>query len=378
MTRRCFALAAGGTGGHVFPAVSLGETLAGRGHAVLMLTDSRGDAFDAPDRPWTVHRIRAASPSRSGARAKLGALMQLALGTLDARRILRRFRANAVVGFGGYPSVPVVLAASTLGVPAVLHEQNAVLGRANRLLAGRARSIATSIRPTQGAGRRQDRVRHTGNPVRQAICARRDVPYRPPCGDDPLRLLIFGGSLGARVFSDIVPDAVAGLPETLKARLHVVQQCRSEDIDRVTRAYRGLPHPPVIDSFFPDMPDRLAWAHLVIARAGASTVAELAVAGRPAILVPYPHATDDHQTRNAASLAEAGAAWRVDEPDFRPETLAAHLVRLLQQPSTLAAAAAAAHRQGRPDAAERLADLVTDAATGGRGEHRAPTEGKPA
>ena len=362
MTGLCFALAAGGTGGHVFPAESLGEVLAARNHRVLMLTDRRGRGFDRPDRPWELHRIRASSPSRPGVAARLGALAQIGLGTLDARRILARSGTNAVVGFGGYPSVPVVLAAATLGIPSVLHEQNAVLGRANRMLAGRARLIATSIEPTRGAGARKGRLRHTGNPVRAAIQARRCAAYTPPKSGEPLDLLVFGGSLGARVLSDVVPAAVSALPTACRERLRIVQQCRGEDVERVTAAYRDLPNPPEIATFFDDMPDRFVRAHLVIARAGASTVAELAVIGRPAVLVPYPHAMDAHQDWNARALEQAGAAWRIDESDLDASVLADCLAGLLQDPDQLAAAAAAAFRVGRPGAADALAELVLQAA----------------
>ena len=362
MTGLCFALAAGGTGGHVFPAESLGEVLAARDHRVLMLTDSRGDSFDRPCRPWELHRIRAASPSGPRVGARVAALAQLGLGTLDARRILSRTGADAVVGFGGYPSVPVVLAASTLGIPSVLHEQNAVLGRANRLLAGRARLIATSIEPTRGTEARATRLRHTGNPVRPGVLARRCAAYTAPRPGERFNLLVFGGSLGARRFSDIVPKAILALAPADRERLRIVQQCRSEDTERVAEAYRGLPNPPEIATFFDDMPERLARAHLVIARAGASTVAELAVVGRPAVLVPYPRAMDDHQSWNARSLEQAGAAWRIDETDLDAPVLARCLSGLIRDPERLAAAAASAGRMGRPRAADDLAELALQAA----------------
>ncbi len=370
MTARRIALAAGGTGGHVFPAVALGEALARRGHRVLVLTDARGGAFETADAPWTVRRVRAASPNRPGLGAKLSAVARLGLGLLDARRALREWGADAAVGFGGYASVPAALAAASLGLPVVLHEQNAVLGRANRWLAGRAKAVALSLEPTAGLEGRAAAISYTGNPVRAAILERRGAPWREPAPGEPVELLVFGGSLGARALSDTVPAAVAALAPDLRDRLRAVQQCRPEDVERVRAAWRGLARPAEVRSFLDDMPDRLAAAHLAIARAGASTVAELATVGRPAILVPYPHAMDDHQSRNAAVLEAAGAAWVLPEASLSPEVLARLLDALLRDPARLAAAAAAARALGRPDAAERLADLVLRAAAEREGARR--------
>jgi UDP-N-acetylglucosamine--N-acetylmuramyl-(pentapeptide) pyrophosphoryl-undecaprenol N-acetylglucosamine transferase len=358
MTVWRIALAAGGTGGHVFPAISLAEALIARGHEVLVLTDKRGDAFDIAGARWGVERIRAASPSKPGLLAKLGAVAKLGLGVFDARRALKNFQADAVVGFGGYPSVPAVFAGSWLNKPAILHEQNAVLGRANRWLVARAAVIATTFDATRGADDGGQPVERTGNPVRAAILAHRSTPYRPPGSADPIRLCVFGGSLGARVFSDLVPAALALLPSALRSRVALSQQCRPEDLERVQACYDDLGFSAEIRSFFNDIPDRLAAAHLVIARAGASTVCELAVIGRPSILVPYPHAMDDHQSRNAAAMQAAGGGWMMPESDLTAERLAGRLGSMLTNPSSLAAAASAAHRFGVPDAADRLADLV--------------------
>ncbi|MDA1311449.1 MAG: undecaprenyldiphospho-muramoylpentapeptide beta-N-acetylglucosaminyltransferase [Proteobacteria bacterium] len=368
MTPRRIALAAGGTGGHVFPALSLADALSARGHQVFVLTDARGGVFDTPDTPWSVHLIRAASPSKPGLFAKLAAVAKLALGFLDARRVLKTFQIEAVVGFGGYPSVPAVIAGSWLNKPAVLHEQNAVLGRANRWLVGRADVVATSFDATigvDGAGKSMER---TGNPVRASVLARRSDPYRAPVDAAPIQLCVFGGSLGARVFSDLLPAALALLPEPLRARLRLTQQCRPDDLEKVRRAYDALGLQAEVGSFFDDVPARLGAAQLVIARAGASTLSELAVIGRPSILVPYPHAMDDHQSRNAAAMETAGGGWCLPEATLTAERLAERLEALLGDPKTLASAAQAAHDFGVVDAADRLADLVlrTVAARGGK------------
>ncbi len=281
----------------------------------------------------------------------------LAAGVFQARGILGRIGAAAVVGFGGYPTVAPVLAAKLMKHrPAlILHEQNAVLGRANRFLSPRADMLALSFEHT-GRVPETATTQFTGNPVRPAIAALANQPY-PPAGAD-LHLLVLGGSLGARVFSDIVPAAVTALPEALRGRIRVTQQCRAEDIDRVRAAYLAAGIRAELSSFFPDIAQRLGSAHLVIARAGASTIAELAVVGRPSILVPLPSAIDDHQTTNARALAAAGAAWPMPQPEFTPAALTAQLARLLADPAGLAAAAAAARTQARADAADRLATLV--------------------
>ncbi|MCC7275183.1 MAG: undecaprenyldiphospho-muramoylpentapeptide beta-N-acetylglucosaminyltransferase [Alphaproteobacteria bacterium] len=357
MTRRV-ALAAGGTGGHLFPAEALARALAARGAAAMLVTDPRTAAFGAAPAGLTVHRLPMA-PMRGGVIGRVRGGIGLCAGTVAAHRLLRRERPDVVVGFGGYPSVPTVLAARRLGCPIVLHEQNAVLGKANRLLAGRATTIATSF----AAVRLLDpalagRVVETGNPVRPAIAAVRAVAYRPPADDRPVALLVLGGSQGAHVFAQAIPAAVALLPAALRARLRVSQQARAEDVAAVTAAYADLGVAATVARFFDDVPDRLADTALVIARSGASTVAELATAGRPAILVPYRHAADDHQTDNARHLADAGAAWLLAEPDFTAATLAPRLAALLADPAGLAAAAARAAALGRPDAAERLADAV--------------------
>ncbi len=360
-----FVLAAGGTGGHLFPAEAVARLLIASGGAVHLLTDQRADRFAASVPGVTIDLVRAGRLGGGPLHAAYG-LAELALGMVQARRLLRRLAPAAVVGFGGYPSVPTMLAAAQLGLPTLIHEQNAVFGRANRLLAPRARRIATGFAATQGL-RDADKARavHTGNPVRPAIRALSTAPYPPP--GDGIDLLVTGGSQGARVFAEIVPSALGALPAALKARLRVAQQARPEDKEAVVAQYRERGIAAQVESFFTDMPERLRCAHLVICRAGASTIAELAAAGRPAILVPYPYAMDDHQTANAAQFAASGAGWAVPQPEFTATALAARLASLFADPAGLASAAAAARAFARDDAAEHLAGLVQSLIHGASG-----------
>ncbi len=371
-------LAAGGTGGHVFPAQALAAELAARGRALALITDRRGADFEGAIDRDAIHAVPAASVSGRGLAGRLRGLAAIGLGVLQARRLLGRLGPAGVVGFGGYASVPAVLAATRMGLPSVIHEQNAVLGRANRLLAPRVRAIATSFAATaQICPADAGKAEHTGNPVRPEIAALADLPYRAPEADGRLELLVTGGSQGARVMSDVVPAALAALPEGLRRRLHVVQQCRAEDLDRVRASYAGAAIEAELAPFFGDLAARLAAAHLVVARAGASTIAEIAAAGRPAILVPYPHATDDHQSANANAFAASGAGWPMPEPGFTPEALAARVTSLAETPALLAEAARAARAEGRADAARRLADLVERRmpSNGGRGANGATNGG---
>jgi UDP-N-acetylglucosamine--N-acetylmuramyl-(pentapeptide) pyrophosphoryl-undecaprenol N-acetylglucosamine transferase len=351
-------LAAGGTGGHMFPAEALARALLTRGRRVALVTDSRGETFGERLPGVALHRIRAGRFSGSLLRNALG-LIELVFGTLDAGRHLRALAPAAVVGFGGYPSVPTLLAAGRQKLPMVIHEQNAILGRANRLFAARARRIATSFAEVAGLrAADRKRVTETGNPVRPAVTALRDTPYTESHGEAAFELLVLGGSQGARILSAVVPQALGRLAPLLRRRLRVTQQARPEDLDAVRAAYVASGISAEIRSFFEDVPARLVRAQLVIARSGASTVAELTVMGRPAILVPYGHAADDHQTANARALEAAGAAWVMSEATFTTEALAQHLATQMEAPESLANAARAAHGLGRPDAAERLADLV--------------------
>jgi len=359
MTRPLIVLAAGGTGGHMFPAEALAGALVARGHDVALITDRRGQAIALPGVDLAVHRVRAAAMTGASVPAKLKAGLQLLIGTAQAWWLLRRLKPIAVVGFGGYPSVPAVLAAHRLGLPVILHEQNAVLGRANQMLTPYARRIATCFAEVEGvAAADRGKIVMTGNPVRPAIAALAQTPYPTPEADSSVNLLITGGSLGASLFSRVIPAAIALLPDGLRRRLSIVQQARADDIEGVRAAYAALGMAPVLSSFFADMPARLAAAHLVIGRAGASTVAETAVAARPAILVPLAIHRDDHQTKNARALEAAGAALVMPEAAFTPEALAARLQPLLSLPDKLAAMAAGARQAATLDAAERLADLV--------------------
>jgi UDP-N-acetylglucosamine--N-acetylmuramyl-(pentapeptide) pyrophosphoryl-undecaprenol N-acetylglucosamine transferase len=360
-TIRPIVIAAGGTGGHFFPAEALALELAARNRRVVLITDARSaslnsEAFAGRER----FVIRGAGIAGRGAVRGALAAVSLAVGTWQARAILSRLDAEIVVGFGGYPSVAPVLATRLLRRrPAVLlHEQNAVLGRANRVLAGDANRLALSFATTERLPEKPPVV-VTGNPVRPTIFPR---PYRAPVADGPIRLLVLGGSLGARVLSDVVPSALTKLPADLRRRLHVVQQCRAEDLARVRATYTAAMISAELDSFFPDVADRLAAAHLVVGRAGASSVAELAVMGRPAILVPLPGAIDNHQAANARALAEHGAAWTIPQPEFSPAELCRRITELLNDPDRLVRAAAAATAAGRTDAAARLADVVLELA----------------
>lgn len=360
MSAKPFALlAAGGTGGHVFPAEALASVLMDRGWRLGLATDKRGRAYGGTLGSLETFRVAAGGIAGRGLMSRLRAVGELALGVVQARAILKRERPDVVVGFGGYASVPTVVAATLLGVPTLIHEQNAVLGRANRLLAGRVGRIATSyptvrnLDPTWNA-----KVAHVGMPVRPAVAALRHEPYQEILDGQPIQILVLGGSQGARILSEVVPAALTQLPEDLRQRLKLSQQCRPEDLDEVRAAYAGTAIDATLDSFFADVPERLARAHLVIARSGASTVAELTAMGRPAILVPYPHAIDDHQTANARAVDEAGGAWLMPQPAFTPDALASRLESLFTQPGTLARAAECTRAAGRPDAAALLADLV--------------------
>ncbi|MBT5434261.1 MAG: undecaprenyldiphospho-muramoylpentapeptide beta-N-acetylglucosaminyltransferase [Rhodospirillaceae bacterium] len=362
-------IAAGGTGGHLFPALAVAEELRHRGREVVAVTDKRGGDLASRLEGVPVHRLRASAISGRGLAGKISGAVDLLRGTFEAKRLLRRLAPSGVVGFGGYPTVPPLFAAYQLGLPSLLHEQNAVLGRANRLLSGRVSLVATSFEQTEGAEDCQTLL--CGNPVRSAIAALSQETYRSPGDRDPFRLLVFGGSQGARVLSQILPQALRHLPHPARRRLVVEQQCRHEDLDGVRAAYDEMGVEATVATFFEDMDVRLASAHLVISRSGASTIAELAAAGRPAMLVPYPHATDDHQSANARAVEAAGAGWLMPEEAFSGEALAARLETFLASPMALVEAAAAARRFARPDAASTLADAI-DRLTGTNGHHGGP------
>jgi UDP-N-acetylglucosamine--N-acetylmuramyl-(pentapeptide) pyrophosphoryl-undecaprenol N-acetylglucosamine transferase len=356
---RPVVIAAGGTGGHFFPAEALAAELGRRGRRIALMTDARSagqtsTVFEGRER----FVLRGAGIAGRGLVRGARAVLSLAAGTATAQHVLSHLDPAVIVGFGGYPAIAPILG-SRLQLrrrPAVLlHEQNAVLGRANRLLARQADMLALSFADTAKVPR-SCKTELTGNPVRPAIAALLLQSYTPPM--ETIRLLVLGGSLGARVLSDVVPAGLAAMPERLRARLAVTQQCRAEDIDRVRQAYKAVGIEAQLAPFFTDIGPHLSLAHLVICRAGASTVAELGVAGRPAIFVPLPGAIDDHQTANAAAFVAAGGGWLMAQPHFSPAALTARLSDLLIDTDVLAEAARAASRQGLADGAARLADLV--------------------
>lgn len=351
-----YVLTAGGTGGHMFPAIALAGEMLKRGHRAALLTDARGAEYGKRVAGLDIHLVPSASPSRGGLLGKLSSVFTLARGALVAGRKLRALHPRAVVGFGGYGAFPTSFIAARQHLPLVLHEQNAYLGLANRKLARDAKGIAVAFDDVLAVPKSGVTIERTGNPVRAEIVAVRDVPYAAPT--EKLRLLVTGGSQGATVFSDVVPAAIAKLEPAQRARIEIVQQCRAEDLSRVKAAYEAIGVAATLKSFFDDMPSRIAQAHLAICRSGASTVAELTTAGRPAILVPFPSAADDHQTHNARAVAKAGGAWLMPQPSFTADALAAQFVEFLHAPGQLAAAAAKARAFGVPDAAQRLADFV--------------------
>ena len=355
---RPIVLAAGGTGGHVYPALALAETLRRRGWGIAVITDNRGSAFSDLKLINEIHYVKAASLA-GGATNKVRGLAQLAIGLLQARTLLKRLKPAVVVGFGGYPSVPTMCAATQVGIPTVIHEQNAILGRANRLLASRVGTIATSFDRVSGIHPKSTiKVVLTGNPVREAISAIGEISYPVLDLNSKINILIFGGSQGARVLSEIVPKALSELPCTQRSRLTVMQQCRAEDLERVRGVYKAGGIKTNLKTYFTDMDKRLSEANLVISRAGASTISELIAAKRPAILVPYPNATDDHQTANANAVVACGSSWCVQEPAFTVEKVKNHISTFLENPRLLVKAANNAEFMRKPDAAEHLADAV--------------------
>ena len=357
-------LAAGGTGGHMVPAHALAAELKSRGHGVMLVTDDRGAKIPGLFEDVPTH-ILPAGRLGGGPIGMIKAAISVLRGRSAAKRLYRQFTPDAVIGFGGYPAFPALLAANALGIPTILHEQNAVLGRVNRLLAGSAHAIATAysqvdrMKPSTA-----EKVELVGNPVREAVARLGTLPF--PEFDDtaPLKILVTGGSQGATVLGQVVPDALGMLSPKLRHRLQVVQQCRPDDIEAVRARYAALHIPAELTTYIGDMPSELAVAHLVIGRAGASTIAELTAAGRPAILVPLPIATDDHQTVNAREMARAGGARMIPQDEFTPEVLGAQVDAIAGDPQALANAAERALSVGRPHATRDLADLVERIAGG--------------
>lgn len=357
VAQRLVLLASGGTGGHMFPAEATARALIARGYRILLITDRRGMAHAEKLSGAETRMIAAGGIAGRGVHKRVVAAFRLGAGFFQARSLIARLKPDVALGFGGYAALPTMAAALLAGLPTALHEQNAILGRANRLLASRMRLIATSFEHTMAVPEAvRSRVVMTGNPVRLEIAALGAVPY--PSFGDRFRLLVTGGSQGARVFGRVVPAAIARLPGNLRRRIRIDQQARPGDIEAVEAAYRDCGVEAEVAAFFKDMPQRLAACHLLIGRAGSSTCAELTAAGRPAILVPYPHAIDDHQMANARAIDSAGGAWLIPERNFDEAKLAERLEALIATPETLASAARASRAAGRSDAAERLASLV--------------------
>jgi len=355
---RHYVLAAGGTGGHLIPAFALATELAERGHHVALVTDERGAAIPGKPEFLPAHVLPAGRFGKNpvGWIAGVRAVME---GRRMALRQFEHFQPSAVIGFGGYPALPALLAATSAGVPSLVHEQNAVLGRVNRLLAGRVDAIATAYPEVRRlAAKHSSKVHLVGNPVRAEVLALREEEFPPFTEDGLLKVLVTGGSQGARVLSEIVPDGLAMLPPALRHRLQVTQQCREEDLEAVRTRYRSHDIPAELGTYFGDMATRLADAHLFIGRAGASTIAELTAVGRPAILIPLPIATDDHQAANTREMVSAGGARMIRQAAFTPKELAKQIQVMAQRPETLATAAHAAWNCGRPNAVSDLADLV--------------------
>lgn len=355
---RHFILAAGGTGGHMMPAHALAAELKMRGHQVALITDERGARIPGLFDDIDTHVMPAGRITKNPL-SWPGGLRAIMAGRALARSLYRDFRPSAVIGFGGYPAFPALSAAHSAGIPTAVHEQNAVLGRVNRMVANRVKAIATAYPDVERiAEKNLSKVELVGNPVREEILALRDQPYPMLDAESVFRVLVIGGSQGASILSDVVPDGLAMLPLALRRRLQVTQQCRAEDIDAVRKRYADLGIPADLATYLTDIPERLAWTHLVIARAGASTIAELTAAGRPAIFVPLPGAMDDHQTANVREMVKAGGARSIPQSQFTAKELAKQMQKLGLEPEGLALAAKAARSCGRPHATRDLANLL--------------------
>jgi UDP-N-acetylglucosamine--N-acetylmuramyl-(pentapeptide) pyrophosphoryl-undecaprenol N-acetylglucosamine transferase len=355
---RHYVLAAGGTGGHMMPAFALGQELLNRGHHVALVTDERGTKIPGCPEKMAIHVLPAGRITKDP-RSWLPGARAISRGRLMAKQLYQSFNPSAVVGFGGYPAFPALLGAFSCKIPTIIHEQNAVLGRVNRFTAREVNAIATAYPDVKRLALRLNaKVHLIGNPVREEVLALRDEAY-PPLGEEGIfRVLVTGGSQGATILSDVVPDGLARLPLNLRRRLQVTQQCRAEDIEVVRQTYADHDIPAELATYLPDLPERLGWAHLVISRAGASTIAELTCAGRPAILVPLPSAMDNHQTYNVIEMVQAGGARSIPQTQFDAVELAKQIQKIALQPGALENAAKAAKSCGRPNAVADLADLV--------------------
>ncbi len=363
MSKGIVLLAAGGTGGHVFPAEALAYELKERGYSVHLVTDSRAERYAGKFPADEIHVVPSATIGSKNPINVAKSLLKLWTGLRSARRLMTKLKPVAVVGFGGYPTVPPLLASTGMGVPSLIHEQNAVMGRANKALAKRVKAIAGGFLP-ENKGEYAGKTVTTGNPVRPAVLSAANVAYTPSSAGEPFQLVVFGGSQGAQFFSAAVPAAICLLPNDVRSRLTVTQQARPEDKDSVIESYKKLGVQADVSPFFGDMAERIAGADLVISRSGASTVSELSVIGRPSVLVPYPHALDHDQAANAAALSAAGGASVIKQSELSPKKLSALLNDAMGDPERLDRTAAAAKATGKPDAAQRLADLVEAIAAG--------------
>lgn len=357
-------ISAGGTGGHMLPAASLARDLVSRGFRVEVATDWRGYTFEKFFGGIPMHVLKAGTLHQGFIRKFTGPA-SLIIGIAQAFRLVDKIKPAVVIGFGGYPSFPSVYVAQNKKIPTIIHEQNAVLGRANVVLSKRADRIALSLPHVEGVSDFDSpRIVVTGNPVREEIGRLYALPYPLLQADGPLKIFVMGGSLGAHVFSVVVPAALARLPAAQRARIEVIQQSRSEDIEAAREVYTRAGIKARLETFFHDVPDILASCHLVVSRSGASTVAEVTTAGRPAIFVPYPHHADQQQKANAETVADQGGAWVMTEEGFTEDALLTRIETFLQNPETLFRAAEAARSCGRPDAARRLGNLVVALASG--------------
>ena len=352
-------LSAGGTGGHMFPALALMEELLERGHKVSLITDKRGLAYHKIFKGIKIYQVGSASFTGKGFIGKLLSILRIISGIFEARSILKKLDVSAVVGFGGYPSFPTIRAALSIGIPTVLHEQNAVLGKVNRFMAKSVDAVALTFKNTDNVNwNRNKYTTVTGNPVRKEIVKIGNLYYPNLDEECIFRILVIGGSQGAKIFSEVVPQAISILPRASQQRLQITQQCREEDIEVVRALYEDMKIAVNLSTFIDDLPTCLRWTHLVIGRAGASTITELTAAGRPGIFVPYPHATDDHQTINTKEIMINGGGWVHHNNNFNAKILAKSLQRLIRNPSEVLTAAKAARKIGKPYAAKDLADIV--------------------
>lgn len=355
---RHYVLAAGGTGGHMVPAHAVAQELMARGHRVALVTDERGAKIPGLFEDVQTHILPAGRMS-GGLRGWIKGGQAILEGRRMARQLYQTFEPSAVVGFGGYPALPALLGAFAEGIPTIVHEQNAVLGRVNRLVSGKVAAIATAYPDVKRLKARFAEKTHLiGNPVRESVLDLREEPFPVFSEESVLRLLVTGGSQGATILSQVVPAGLAMLPISLRRRLQVTQQCRPEDIEQVRAVYAEMEIPADLSTYIEDFPAKLGWAHLVIARAGASTISELTAAGRPAILIPLPTAMDNHQAYNVREMVTAGGARAIDQSRFTPQELAKQMQKLAMDPGALENAAERARSCGRPDAVKDMADLI--------------------